>query len=69
MARYGASLVAALKGRGLWTTHLWERTFVAIEHDFLGARSTISKLKVKPQEVEAASSGSTSQRLIQLDER
>lgn len=68
MSRYGASLEAALRNRGLWTTHLWERTFVALESDFLGSRKYCS-LGVQQKEAASAGDGSTCTRGIALEEK
>ena len=68
-ARYGAINHAAEQNRGLWSVHLWERTFVALESDFLNSRRHAA-LRLKDSVVADGEHGSTSStKGLLLDDR
>ena len=68
MARYGASLAAALKQRNYWSVQLWERSFVAIENDHLWKKGG-SKVSVHARHAQGIESASTSQKPFQFDDK
>lgn len=68
MSRYGASLEAAARNRGLWTTHLWERTCVALESDFLGSKKYCS-LGFQQKAAASAGTGSTCTKGLAFEEK
>eukprot|EP00959_Pyramimonas_sp_CCMP1952_P035180 736754-Pyramimonas_sp.AAC.1 len=53
-ARCGARLRAAIKHRPFWTVQLWERCFVALEHDYLRSRSSAKRPQVSAGDSGAA---------------
>lgn len=70
MARYGAPLDAAAKHRGFWSVNLWERLYVALEHDHMKGRRCAETFSVRKKDAdEAPSSSTTSKRAMAIDEK
>ena len=69
MGRYGGSLAAARKNRGLWSVHLWERTCLAMEQDMLKGSGFVKKIALEEPLAADGSAGSTDPRPLQFDEK
>jgi hypothetical protein len=67
--RFCGSLEAAETNMPTWTTDLFERTLVALEHDFLKGRAFLNRIKVKagPAETVTEEGGSTSVRRVLME--
>ena len=69
MGRYGGSLHSAMANMPLWTVQLWERSFLALQADFLKGSKFVKKLTANAKVIAEAGEGSTDPKPMQLEDR
>lgn len=67
--RFGGTQHAALQHRPLWAVELFERTFLALELDFLSGQRFLDRLLVKTNKGTSLSEGGTDPRRLQVDDK